>query len=363
MRGTLGRPPLGGDLETSMVTRSRGARGRGRASDLSSFLEEEGEEVETRPSSTHSLGRPGLSGYAMRARFGRQLKQPVVLELQKPCVRMKDPERVEELVCKLIKGGPKKLQVVTDFDNTISRSHFNGKPCCSTHGVLESSRIINEEYRLQAQKLHDKYYPIEINPHISTEEKIPQMVEWYSRSHAILVSCGMKKHDFPKLVADSSIMLRDGCESFFEMLHEHQIPTLVFSAGLGDILEEALRHFQCHFPNLKFISNYMQFDEEGNIVGFKGELIHMYNKNRSHVSSPEYYQAVKEKTSILLLGDSLGDLDMLAGSQLQEVVLRIGFLNSRIEERLPQYLNSFDIVLLDDQTMDVVNGILRKIIY
>ncbi|XP_054917414.1 cytosolic 5'-nucleotidase 3 isoform X1 [Dermacentor andersoni] len=362
MRRTLERPPLGGDLETCMVAsaRSRGARGRGQASDLPSFPEEEGEEVETRQSSTHSLGRPGLSGYSMRAR--RHLKQPVVLELQKPCVRMKDPERVEELVCKLIKGGPKKLQVVTDFDNTISRSHFNGKPCCSTHGVLESSQIIAKEYQLEAQKLHNKYYPIEIDPHISTEEKIPQMVEWYSRSHAILVSCGMKKHDFAKLVADSSIMLRDGCESFFEMLHEHQIPTLVFSAGLGDILEEALRHFQCHFPNLKFISNYMQFDEEGNIVGFKGELIHMYNKNRSNVH-PEYYQAVKERTNILLLGDSLGDLDMLAGNQLQEVVLRIGFLNSRIEERLPQYLNSFDIVLLDDQTMDVVNGILRKIIY
>ncbi|XP_075732552.1 cytosolic 5'-nucleotidase IIIB isoform X2 [Rhipicephalus microplus] len=300
-----------------------------------------------------------------------------ILELQKPCVRMKDPERVEELVCKLIKGGPKKLQVVTDFDHTISRSHFNRKHCCSTHEVIESSPNIPEEYCLQARKLHDKFYPIEIDPHISTEEKIPQMVEWYSQSHAILVSCGVEKHDFPKLVADSSIMLRDGCESLFEMLHEHQIPTLVFSAGLGDILEEALRHFHCHFPNMMFVSNYMQFDEEasfifflqkaflalGNIVGFKGELIHMYNKNQCHVSSPAYHQAVKERTNILLLGDSLGDLDMLTGSQKQEVVLRIGFLNSRIEERLPQYLNNFDIVLLDDQTMDVVNGILRKIIY
>ncbi|KAH9363099.1 hypothetical protein HPB48_014119 [Haemaphysalis longicornis] len=101
----------------------------------------------------------------------------------------------------------------------------------------------------------------------------------------------------------------------------------------------------------------------GTIIGFKGELIHMYNKNHCHVNSSEYHQALKDKTNILLLGDSLGDLDMLAGNQQQDVVLRIGFLNSRIEERLPQYMNSFDIVLLDDQTMDVVNGILRKIIY
>lgn len=308
-----------------------------------------------------SIATTALLSKRKRAKAKRVID--TILELQKPCVRMKDPEHVEELVCKLIKGGPKKLQVVTDFDHTLSRAHMNGKRCCSTHGVLENSQMITDEYRVQAQKLFEKFYPIEIDPYMSTEEKIPFMVEWYSGSHAILVNCGVKKADLPKLVTSSSIRLRDGCEPFFEMLHEHHIPTLVFSAGLGDILEEALRHFQCHFPNLKFISNYMQFDEEGTIIGFKGELIHMYNKNHGHVNSSEYHQALKDKTNILLLGDSLGDLDMLAGNQQQDVVLRIGFLNSRIEERLPQYMNSFDIVLLDDQTMDVVNGILRKIIY
>ncbi|XP_040354558.1 cytosolic 5'-nucleotidase 3 isoform X3 [Ixodes scapularis] len=301
----------------------------------------------------------------LRKRKRRKVKRVIdtVLELQKPCVRMKDPERVEELVCKLIKGGPKKLQVVTDFDHTISRSHLNGKACCSTHGVLECSSLITQDFQVQAEKVHEKYYPIEIDPYMSTEEKIPYMVEWYTKSHAILVNCGIKKRDIPQLVEESSIMLRDGCESFFEMLHEHQIPTLVFSAGLGDILEETLKHFQCYFPNLKFISNYMQFDDEGNIIGFKGELIHMYNKNRTSVATPEYFHNVKEKTNIVLLGDSLGDLGMLGDVESQEVVLRIGFLNNKIEERLQQYMKSFDIVLIDDQTMDVVNGILRKIIY
>uniref|UniRef100_V5H3W7 5'-nucleotidase n=2 Tax=Ixodes ricinus TaxID=34613 RepID=V5H3W7_IXORI len=131
-----------------------------------------------------------------------------VLELQKPCVRMKDPERVEELVCKLIKGGPKKLQVVTDFDHTISRSHLNGKACCSTHGVLECSSLIAQDYRVQAEKIHEKYYPIEIDPYMSNRrKKYPYMVEWYSKSHAILVNCGIKKRDIPQLVVESSIML------------------------------------------------------------------------------------------------------------------------------------------------------------
>lgn len=301
----------------------------------------------------------------LRKRKRAKIKRVIdtVPELQKPCVRMKDPEHVEELVCRLIKGGSKQLQVITDFDHTITRFHLNGKPCSSTHGVLETTSFIPEQYRVEAQKIHDKYYPIEIDPYMSTEEKIPYMVEWYSKSHAILVNCRIQKSDFPKIVGESTSALRDGCEAFFEMLHDHRVPTLVFSAGLGDILEEVLRHHQCLYPNLKFISNYMQFDDQGNIVGFKGELIHMYNKNDSHVASPEYVAELRERTCIILLGDSLGDLGMLATNDHHDLVLRIGFLNHKIEERLPQFLESFDIVLVDDQTMDIVNGILRKILY
>ncbi|XP_064465611.1 cytosolic 5'-nucleotidase 3-like [Ornithodoros turicata] len=297
----------------------------------------------------------------MRKRKRAKIKRVIdtVQELGKASVRMKDPDHVEELVCRLIKGGAKKLQVITDFDNTITRSHLNGKRCCSTHCVVEDASIVPKEFRLEAKKIQETFYPIEIDPHMSMEDKIPYMVEWYNKSHNILVKSRINKADIPKMIEESTLMLRDGCEAFFEMLHDHEVPTLVFSAGLGDVLEGALLRSQCMYPNLKFLSNYMEFDDQGNVVGFKGEVIHMFNKNRSHLRNQQHF----DRSSVLLLGDSLGDLDMLAGEENHEAALRIGFLNAKIEERLPQYMNSFDIVLVDDQTMDVVNGILRKILY
>jgi hypothetical protein len=53
------------------------------------------------------------------------------------------------------------------------------------------------------------------------------------------------------------------------------VPVLIFSAGVGDVLEEVLRREDAFFPNLKVVSNYMEFDETGRLRTFKDPLIHM----------------------------------------------------------------------------------------
>jgi len=54
------------------------------------------------------------------------------------------------------------------------------------------------------------------------------------------------------------------------------VPVLVFSAGIGDILEAVLIREDSFFPNLKVVSNYMEFDDSGRVTAFKKPLIHMY---------------------------------------------------------------------------------------
>lgn len=54
---------------------------------------------------------------------------------------------------------------------------------------------------------------------------------------------------------------REGYQLFFNHLHEHSIPLLIFSAGIGDILEEIILQAGVFHSNVKVISNYMDFDE------------------------------------------------------------------------------------------------------
>lgn len=63
------------------------------------------------------------------------------------------------------------------------------------------------------------------------------------------------------------------------------------------------------------------------MVGFKGQLIHTFNKNESAVHSSEYFQNLSHRHNVMLMGDSLGDCHMADGCQDPEAILKIGFLN------------------------------------
>lgn len=45
-------------------------------------------------------------------------------------------------------------------------------------------------------------------------------------------------------------------------LFQHQVPLLIFSAGLGDIIEEVIREQYTLYDNIKVVSNYMDFDAQ-----------------------------------------------------------------------------------------------------
>ena len=69
---------------------------------------------------------------------------------------------------------------------------------------------------------------------------------------------------------------------------------------------------------------------QGVLRRFKGPLIHTYNKNNSVLQGTEYFQQLSARTSIILLGDSMGDLTMADGVPTVENILKIGFLNDKV---------------------------------
>ncbi|KAM9210831.1 7-methylguanosine phosphate-specific 5'-nucleotidase isoform 2-T2 [Dugong dugon] len=245
---------------------------------------------------------------------------------------------------------------------TLSRFAYNGKRCPSSHSILDNSRIISEECQKELKVLLHHYYPIEIDPHRTTSEKIPHMVEWWTKAHNLLCQQKIQKFQIAQIVRESSAMLREGYKMFFNTLYHNNIPLFIFSAGIGDVLEEIIRQMKVFHPNVHIVSNYMDFDENGFLQGFKGQLIHTYNKNSSVCENSSYFQQCQGKTNILLLGDSMGDLTMADGVPGVQNILKIGFLNDKVEERRERYVDSYDIVLEKDETLDVVNGLLQDIL-
>ncbi|XP_068440055.1 7-methylguanosine phosphate-specific 5'-nucleotidase-like isoform X1 [Clinocottus analis] len=290
-----------------------------------------------------------------------QITKTEIPELAKCSVLMRERSRVEETMHAMQRAGAGSLQVISDFDMTLTRFAHNGKRVPTTHNILDNRLLIDEDCTKKMRKLLNTYYPIEIDACRTAEEKLPLMVEWWTQVHELLIQQRIRKDMLAHVVEESSAMLRDGYKLFFDHLTEQQVPLLIFSAGVGDVLEEVIRQNHVLYPNVHIISNYMDFDQTGILRAFKGQLIHTFNKREGALSHAAGLTELQGRPNVLLLGDSLGDLTMADGVSDHQNILTIGFLNDKVEERKESYVNSFDIVLVQDETMDVANAILRYI--
>jgi 5'-nucleotidase len=115
-------------------------------------------------------------------------------------------------------------------------------------------------------------------------------------------------------------------------------------------------------PNVHLVANFFTFSEDGKIKEIPEHYVHTFNKNEYEISSTPYQKEITKKSNVILLGDSLGDLGMTEGMNHDEVI-RIGFLNDKIEELLGAYSEKFDVVITEDGSFEEVNEILRKILH
>ncbi|KAI7798399.1 putative cytosolic 5'apos-nucleotidase III-like, partial [Triplophysa rosa] len=254
-----------------------------------------------------------------------QFEKTVIAELSKSSVCMREPERVQEILTSMRNSGSSTLQVISDFDMTLTRFAHNGKRCPTCHNILENGKLISEECKAETAASNSPF-----NTRIHRDK-----------------------------TTQASTTASAGYEEFFHHLNVTRVPLLIFSAGIGDVLEEVIRQAGVFYSNVKVVSNYMDFDESGVLRAFKGQLIHIYNKREGALLNTQHFQELHSRSNVLLLGDSLGDLNMSDGVADMQNILKIGYLNDKVDERRQSYLNSYDVVLVKDESMDVPNAILR----
>ncbi|KAK6045511.1 Pyrimidine 5'-nucleotidase [Cooperia oncophora] len=130
-------------------------------------------------------------------------------------------------------------------------------------------------------------------------------------------------------------------------LNQLGVPLVVFSAGIGNIIEMYLEQRLGQIPsNIHIISNMMNFDDKNSSVIRK---------------EAGFFHDVSGRTNVLLLGDSMGDIHMDVGVEKDGPTLKLGFLNSDVQNLLDHYMDVYDVVLVQDQSMKVPDTIVQAI--
>ncbi|MBS3155976.1 hypothetical protein J4413_01960 [Candidatus Woesearchaeota archaeon] len=218
--------------------------------------------------------------------------------------------------------GLNKVHIVSDFDKTLTTNLVNGKKVPSIISVLRDGSYLTSDYAEKAQKLYNKYHPIEIDHKLSIEARKKAMNEWWTEHFKLLIKSKLNKKDIKKVVESGKVKLRGGISEFLAFLHNNNIPLIIISGnGLGgDSISMFLEKEGKLYSNIHIVSNSFEFDEKGNAVAVKEPIIHGMNKDETILHNLPFFNEIKHRKNIILLGDSLGDPDMVTGFNYENII-------------------------------------------
>jgi len=278
-------------------------------------------------------------------------------------VIISDPKKFQSIQESFQKGGLDKLHLISDFDRTISKA-FDEKnnKVTSLISVLRNENYLSSDYSQKAHDLFNFYHQIEINPKIPRLEKTKHMQDWWHKHSQLLIDSGLNLKDIHQASQSKMIRIREKVSQIFQFLDQNNIPLIIISAnGLGEqSILETLKNHNLNYPNIKIISNKFKWDSQGNAIESIQPHIHILNKHTIDLKDPTYYKSTKNRPNVILLGDSLGDTDMISNYPYNNL-LKIGFLNYDPKTHLKLYKESYDVIITQDGSMDFVYDFLKKL--
>ncbi|EDO40245.1 predicted protein [Nematostella vectensis] len=314
-----------------------------------------------------AVGASALAGYGvymyLKGRKRREIIKKAVDEmmhgLDKPSVYISDSVGVREKLQRIYEAGIDKIQILTDFDKTLTKFIVDGTPGNTIQEALEKSGHIPESFRAKFADLKDHYLPI-LSGDMSSNEKESVILEWCSKVNDLIVELNLKKDDLPAIVRDGLLVLREGVEWLFVKTSENKVPVFILSEGLGDLIEEVIRQQSQLYDNVTIMANYMKFNQ-GVMVGIHGKLLTSGNK-QEQAKNNLFFEKNKDRSSAIVMGDSIRDSEMASSLRNAENVITVGILNEKVDENLKAYQEAFDVVIVDDHSISVVDVVLMSLL-
>ncbi len=274
---------------------------------------------------------------------------------------------MQKLIEKLSKYKKEEICIISDFDDTLTKGIIDGnKRGSNSFSVFPNNPdLLGEEYLMLTNKLFKHYYDIEQDPKVTNSEKEKLMLEWWEKEFELYRAYGLTRDTFIEIIQNKLIELKDKVEVFLKLTNKLNIPTIIFSAGIYELIHGFLRKINSNYENTHVVANLFEFDKEGNFVSTKGDIIHSQNKTFKELSHLPVYKELKSKKLCILIGDSVSDLKMVEGSNFEKVI-KIGFLNKipgdkGYEERLKAHEENYDFVIDGREDFSKVNNLLKEI--
>ena len=185
-------------------------------------------------------------------------------------IYINNKEKVNKLKEKMNKDN---ICVFLDYDKTITSSTSE-----DSWAVSANEKVMGEELANALNICYEKYSPIEFDYNMDVKKREKYIIEWYDKCMELYYTYHLTKQKLKESIDNSKLILREGAKDFLFNLYKNNIPVIILSAGIGNVIEQFLKKEGCYYDNIYVISNFIRFDENGNMIKFCDNMIHSLNK-------------------------------------------------------------------------------------
>ena len=238
--------------------------------------------------------------------------------------------------------------IITDFDRTLT-----SKESEPSMGIVP--KYLGGECLRERMEIFNYYRPLELDYTISTEVKQKIMKEWANKSFTLL-SKYLTQDIIYKAIENANMHFRKGAKEFLTEMNNRNIPVIIMSSGVGNILKAFLEKEKCLFDNIKIVSNFFEFENEKAYIDLDN-LMATVNKEYKRIPK-DIRSEIDENKNALLFGDLIEDIKMANVENLSNTIT-FGFLDANVEDNLEEFNKNFDVLLAGDEDFDSIKKVLN----
>ena len=261
------------------------------------------------------------------------------------------------------------FQIITDFDRTLT--HPLSYQC---HGLI-------------AQFSECQAFKDAVNPLFSFSKLFPNKdpKQWWIKYHEAMIEHSFEYHMIEKLISvENRVYMRAHCKQFFHYCMDHNVPILIVSAGISNLIQCILERNELKLPNVHLLANRIfwkgqnsedcidkngfdttpstQIDKNTKISHF-GPLMTSYNKSDTFGYLKKGYfdqKDIVERRFVIFCGDARTDPQTMNGVKNVSECIFIGFILPHRMNEIDIYLDCYDLVIATkNASMQFVNDLLH----
>ena len=226
------------------------------------------------------------------------------------------------------------MHVILDFDKTLVRGLDKNGRKITVWDAME--QFVPRQKQLESFEKYKKYRAFELKQKLSAV----QAIEWWGWNLDLFKGLEASK------IKDASHLLqtRPFVKEFFNICQKKNIPTIIVSASIKNVIEEWCRRERIR-PTLLLSTELLISNKK--ITGWKkATLISSINKREKGHREIKKIKTTSPNT--ILIGDSLDDVPMVEG---KNNVIRIAIYDPRHghdNSEINEFMKKFDLIFIGD---------------